>query len=128
MKNQNKRGLINYSFKRQVVLDLEQGKYSSPKEASKAYGIKGSQTVRQWCLKYGCKELLSKRIHIKTIKEIDEKKQLHQRIKELEAGLSDMTLNYLLEKNFLLEACKDMDRDVENFKKKSEFRLSKIPI
>ena len=48
MKNQNKRGLISYSesFKRQVVLDLEQGKYSGAKEGSKVYGTKCSQTVR----------------------------------------------------------------------------------
>jgi hypothetical protein len=53
------------------------------------------------------------------MKEIDEKKQLRQRIRELEAGLSDMTLNYLLEKNFLEAACEDLGQNVAIFKKKA---------
>ena len=121
MNNSSHQGLLSYSepFKKQVVSELEQGKYKTAHEASRCYGIKGTRTVRNWCLKYGHKDLLSKRIRVETMKEIDEKKQLRQRIRELEAGLSDMTLNYLLEKNFLEAACEDLGQNVAICKKKA---------
>jgi transposase-like protein len=121
MNNATDQGLISYSesFKRQVVSELEQGKYKTPSEASRSFGIKGTRTVRNWCLKYGHKDLLAKRIRIESMKELDEKKQLRKRIKELEKGLSDMTLNYLLEKNFLELACKRLGEDVDSVKKKT---------
>ncbi len=50
-----RRSYVRYSeaFKRQVVAELEDGKYSSIGEANRVYGIRGAATVPQWIRKYG---------------------------------------------------------------------------
>ena len=46
------------SFKQKVVNEIAKGKFISCTEASQAYGISGSCTVRDWVKKYGRTDLL----------------------------------------------------------------------
>ena len=70
------RSYVRYSeaFKRQVVAELEDGKFSSIGEANRVYGIRGAATVAQWIRKYGREGLLPKKVKIETMKERDELK------------------------------------------------------
>ena len=67
---------IRYSeaFKRQVVEQIDRGKYGSAEQARRAYGIRGAMTVWKWIKAYGRAELQAKRIRIETREEIDEMK------------------------------------------------------
>ena len=114
------------AFKRQVVEEISRGKHLSPGMAQKAYGIKGTETVVGWVRRYGRDDLLSKRIRIETMKEIDELKEARKRIRELEAAVADAHIDYCLEKSYLKIACERLGEDREDFKKKNAMTLSDI--
>ena len=57
------------AFKRQVVGEIDRGKFSSPRKAREAYGIRGNGTVESWIRKHGREDLLPKRIRIETMEE-----------------------------------------------------------
>jgi transposase-like protein len=120
--------VIRYSeaFKRQVVDELENGKFSSISEAQRAYRIKGNMTVRNWVLRYGTQALLPKYVRVQTMKERDELKDAKARIRELEAALSDAHVDHVLEKAYLHVACDRMGVDPDDFKKKNATTLSKL--
>ena len=124
-----KNSYIRYgeAFKRQVVDQIENGKFSSVLGASRAYGIKGAATVTNWLRHYGREELLAKEITISTVKERDEKKQLKKRVSQLEKALADAHMKGLLNESYLEIACEDLDMDVEVFKKKHVSDLSSGP-
>jgi len=117
---------VTYSeaFKRQVVLELERGKFTSICEANRAYGIKGSETISQWIRKYGHKDLLPKRVRIETLKERDELKDARKRIRELEAALADAHIDCCLEESYFRIACERLGYDPLDFKKKNAITLS----
>lgn len=112
------------AFKRQVVLELEEGKHVSFESARRAYGIGGKTTVRGWVCKYGRTDLLPKRVRIETLKERDELKEARKRIRELEAAVADAHMDYCLEKGYLQAACDRLGEDLESFKKKHAMTLS----
>ena len=60
------RRVIRYSeaFKRQVVRELDEGRFGSPCEAASVYGIRGNSTVRNWVEQYGKSHLLSKVVRV----------------------------------------------------------------
>lgn len=120
------RANISYSetFKRQVVGELERGKYLTPRKAGKAYGITGAETVVQWVKKYGREDLLPKRIRVETMKERDELKEARKRIKELETAVTDAHVRYCLAQGYVKVACDRMGVDPEEFKKKHAMTLS----
>jgi len=120
--------LIRYSeaFKRQVVDEIERGKFNSIFGASKAYRIKGSRTVGGWVRKYGRDDLLPKIMRIESLKERDEIKEARKRIKDLEAALADAHIDCCLGNAFLEIACERMGSSVEDFKKKNELTLSDV--
>jgi transposase-like protein len=120
------RAILRYSetFKRQVVEDLERGKFSSIYEANRAYGIKGNGTINQWIQKYGHQDLLPKRIRIETLKERDELKEARKRIRELEAALADAHIDCCLGESYFKIACKRLGCDPLDFKKKNAITLS----
>ena len=119
---------IRYSeaFKRQVVDEIARGKFSSPDKARQAYGIPGMRTVANWVRKYGREDLLSKRIRIETMDEIDQLKEARKRIRELEAALADAHIDHCLEHAFLEIACERMETDLDDFKKKNALTLSDV--
>lgn len=115
------------AFKMQVVEEIAAGKFQGACEASRAYGIKGSETVRRWLLKYGRHDLLPKKLTVSTVEEIEENRRLKQRVKQLEKALADSYMKGLLEESFLEIACEDLGVDVEEFKKKHVTALSGKP-
>ena len=120
------RGTVAYSdaFRRQVILEVESGKFRSIEAVRRAYGIGGAATVCKWIRKYGREELLPKRVRIETLKERDELKEAKARIRKLEKALSDAHIDYCLEKGYLHVACKRLGVDAEEFKKKNAMNLS----
>jgi transposase-like protein len=122
------RGYIKYSesFKIQVVSELSAGKYQSTREASRAYGIKGRETVSNWCRQYGGDCFLRKQIKVYGMKERDELKELKKEVQELKAAMADAYMEKLLEESFLEIACERIGVDVSDFKKKHGTTLSNI--
>jgi len=112
------------AFKRQVVDEIESGKFSGATAASRAYGIKGATTVTRWIRRYGREDLLARRINVTTMEEQDENKRLKKRVQELEKALADSYMSGRLEESYLQLACEQIGVDVEAFKKKHVTRLS----
>jgi len=122
------RSIVRYSevFKRQVVSELERGKFSSIRQASRAYGINGGNTIGKWIRKYSSQDLLPKQVRIQTLKERDELKEARNRIRQLEAALADAHIDHDLESSYLKIACERMGVDLGEFKKKNDMTLSDI--
>jgi len=114
------------AFKRQVVEELEKGKFDSAFEAQQSYGILGDRTVPRWMKKYGRDNLFPKLVRIETMKEKDRMKEDRKRIRKLESALSDAHIDNCLEHAFLEIACERMGVSVEEFKKKHELTLSDV--
>lgn len=119
---------IRYSeaFKKQVVDEIAEGRFSSINNARRAYGISGCGTIENWVRKYSREDLLPKRVRIETMKEVDELKAARKRIRELEAALADAHIDQCLEHAFLEIACERMETGVDDFKKKNGFTLSDV--
>lgn len=117
---------VRYSeaFKRQVVDQLESGKYRSLHAACRAYDIGGTATVARWVRQYGSEELLPKNVRVETLKERNELKELRRRVREVEAAAADAHIDYCLEKAYLHVACERMGVEVAEFKKKHAMTLS----
>ena len=64
---------VRYSeaFKRQVVEQMDRGKYPSAEEARRAYEIRGSTTAGKGIKTYGRAESQVKRTRIETVKEME---------------------------------------------------------
>ena len=122
------RTILHYSeaFKRQVVQELEDGKFATLSEASRAYGIRGGSTVSQWIRKYGNDNLLPKKVRVETLKERDELKEARKRIRQLEAALADAHIDNSLGDSYLKIACERLGIDVSDFKKKNVTKLSAL--
>lgn len=120
--------VVRYSeaFKRNVVRELESGKFATMAEARRAYGIRGMETITGWVRRYGADDVQPKVTRIETMKERDERKELKRRIRELEAALSDAHVDHVLEKAYFHVACERMGEDPEVFKKKNAITLSAL--
>jgi transposase-like protein len=87
-------------------------------EARRKYGIKGSNTVGDWVRRYG-NGTRGKVIRVDKPEEIEEKKQLKLRIKQLEKALVNAHIDLALEEGYLDMACRRAGiKDVSAFKKK----------
>ncbi len=117
---------IRYSeaFKLQVLRSVEEGRFPSLSVAARAYGVSGKGTAEYWARKYSMHHLLGKVIKVETAKEIDEKKVLRQRVRDLEKALSDARLKEMFGDAYLEIACRLAGiEDVEDFKKKHAGRV-----
>jgi transposase-like protein len=121
-----KKETIRYSegFKRQLVKEFEEGKFSSMDQARKAYQIKGCRTVPRWIAQYGNPSIQPRILRIETMKEKNEIQEARKRIRELEAALSDAHIDHTLGEAYLEIACERMGEDAEAFKKKNVITLS----
>lgn len=111
---------IRYSeaFKRQIVRELERGEMTFS-EVQRKYGIAGNGTAQQWARKYG-NGSRGRIIRVETPEEIDQLKQLKQRVRQLESALADANIDLALERAYTRMACERAGiRDVESFKKKA---------
>ena len=114
------RAVIRYSeaFKLQVIRELETGRFGSPFEASRAYGVEAS-TVGYWIRRYGKNHLLGKVVRVMKADEESEVKALRKRMRELEKALADAHIDSKLDAAYLRIACRAAGiEDVEAFKKK----------
>jgi transposase-like protein len=118
-KKQGIRTEIRYSeaFKMAVVRELEAGEYAFD-EMARRYGIKGKTTVAKWVRKYG-NGTRGKVIRVERPDEIDQMKQLKDRVRRLETALADANVDLALERAYMRIACRRAGiEDVEAFKKK----------
>lgn len=117
---------VRYSdaFKRQIVAEIESGRHGSLNGVAQAYGIGGMSTVARWVRQYGREDLLPKTVRIETLKERDKLKEARKRIRELEAAVADVHMDYCLERGFLRAACERLGEEPEAFKKTHAMTLS----
>ena len=71
------------AFKRQVVAELETGRFRSMQEASQHYGIGGAMTVRRWLERFGKNHLIPKVVRVEKPNQADRIRQLKQELGEL---------------------------------------------
>ena len=111
--------VMRYSeaFKQQVVDELEEGRFGSPHEASKAYGVDPG-SVKRWAREYGKAHLLRKVVRVEKQGEPGEIKRLKERIRSLEAALADKVMDQALDQAFYEILCERTGTDPEAFKKK----------
>lgn len=107
------------SFKIEVVRELESEGLPFERVRRK-YGIGGAFTVQKWVQKYG-NGTRGKIIRVQKREEIDETKQLKDRIRKLETALSDAHVDLSLERAYTRIACARAGiTDIEEFKKKND--------
>jgi len=112
------------SFKRQVISDLESGRFDSIEAVRQHYGIGGKQTVSKWLRKYGKNHLLPKVVIVQKPNERDRIRQLRQQVSDLQRALGKTQAENLLNREFLRIACDDLGCDMEAFKKKAGIKRS----
>lgn len=119
---------IRYSegFKRQVVDELERGKFESIGAASRAYGIRGSETVLNWVRKYGRSVIHPKLVRVETLQERDMNKELKQQVRDLTNLVANLQMDRALGDAFLEIACEKLNTTPEELKKKSGLTLSDV--
>lgn len=114
------RPAVRYSeaFKREVVRELEESGAAFD-QIRRKYGIGGCASVRNWVRRYG-NGTRGKIIRVEKPKEINELKQLRERMRRLEAALADANLDLALERQYTRLACERAGiADVAEFKKKA---------
>lgn len=114
---------IRYSeaFKMALVREVEAQDLPF-EQVRRKYGIRGSVTVQKWVRKYG-NGTRGKIIRVETPKEINELKQLKERVRRLESALADANIDLALERAYTELACERAGMDVEEFKKKAAGQL-----
>lgn len=112
------------SFKLSILEELSEGR-SSKEELKRRYNF-GSSTIDTWIKKYNRKDLLNRKITIQMPNEIDQKKQLKNRIAELEKALAQTQLDHLHASSYLEVAAEELGyKDRHEFIKKHEVKPSK---
>lgn len=105
-------------FKRQVVADLESGRFGSLYEAKGHYGIINSTTINSWLKRYGKNHLLARVIRVEKPEEADQLTALQRKVAALERALGQTQAENLLNAEYLKLACEQMGQEAEAFKKK----------
>jgi transposase len=120
---------VRYSmaFKRQVVSDLEAGRFGSLDEARQHYGISGSHTIRDWLGRLGRNHLMPKVVRVEKPDEANQVVELKKQIRQLQQALGQTQLKNVLNEALLEIACQELGVGVESFKKKADTKLSTGP-
>lgn len=123
------RTIVRYSscFKRQVVEELENGRFASISEANSHYGIKGSETVKNWLQHYGRNHLCPKVVRVEKIDEKNKIRELEKQVRRLKEALGQTQAEKVIGDEFLAIACEQMGMDVDKFKKKADTMLHTEP-
>ena len=111
-------------FKRQVVEELEGGRFDSITQARLHHGIPGATTVQKWIKNYGRNHLQAKVIRVEKPDEQDQIRALKKRVGQLEQALGQTQAENVLNATFLKLACEQMGWDVGIFKKNCDGKLS----
>ena len=102
----------------EIVRELEANDLSFA-HIQRKYGIKGCGTVQVWTRKYG-NGSRGKVIRVEKPGEINELKQVRERMRRLETALADANVDLALERAYTRLACARAGiKDVEEFKKKA---------
>lgn len=119
---------IRYSeaFKQKVVGEVASGRFRSPYEAARAYGVKDSSTVRRWMRQYGKGEQLRKVVRVEAPDEPGRIKELEDRVRELESTLANAYMDGLLSRAQFELLCEQTGTDPEAFKKKHAAQVSRL--
>ena len=112
------------AFKREVVEQIESGRFASIKAAGVHHGITGATTVRDWVLRLGRNHLLAKVVRVEKPGEADQILALRRQVERLEKALGQTQAENLLNAEYLKLACARMGEAVESFKKKSDGKRS----
>jgi len=107
-------------FKRQVVEELESGRFDSFQAAGLHHGIKGAETIRLWVRRFGRDHLLAKVVRVEAVGEADQLVALRRQVEQLQKALGQTQAQNLLNAEYLKLACERMGEEVEAFKKKSD--------
>jgi len=118
----DRRVIVRYSssFKREVVSQLESGRFSSIREAMAHYGITGRATVKRWLGQHGRNALCPKVVRVEKPNEKDEIVELKKQIRQLKEALGQTQAEKLIGEAYLEIACEEMGLDIEAFKKNAD--------
>ena len=117
---QENREAIRYSeaFKMSVVRELEAGGLAF-NAIKRKYGIKGTATVPRWVKKYG-NGTRGKVIRVEKPDEMDQQRQLKERVRALERAVGTLHVELALERAYTEIACERAGiADVAELKKKA---------
>lgn len=116
------RVVVRYSacFKRQVIAELERGRFDSLEQARAHYGIGGAQTISSWLGRYGRNHLQSKVVRVEQPGEADRIRQLQKQVAQLERALGQTQAQSVLHAQYLKLACEELGLEEEAFKKKCD--------
>ena len=114
-------------FKRQVVEDVERGRFESITEAQRHYGIMGPATVKRWLQKYGKNHLAPKVVRVQKPNEKDQIRQLKKQVAQLKNALGETQAENVVNRQFLKIACEELGCDVDTIKKKAVIAPSAKP-
>lgn len=118
--------LIRYSnsFKRQVVSEIESGRFENINQAQRHYDIRGCGTVRRWLEKFGRNHLCPKVIRVEKPNEKDQINELKRQVRQLKEALGHTQAEKVIGDAFLEIACDKMGVEVDEFKKKADTQRS----
>ena len=125
----NSRTIVRYSlaFRRQVVSDLEDGRFDSIEAARVHYGIGGMPTIKGWLRRFGKNHLIPKVVVVQKPNEKDQIRQLKRQVQELQRVLGKSHVREVLSEEFLRMACEQLGQDMESFKKKAATKQGTPP-
>jgi transposase-like protein len=112
------------AFKRQVVEEIESGRFESAGAAGIHHGILGTSTVHRWVVRLGKNHLLAKVVRVEKTGEADQIVRLRRQVEQLQKALGQTQAENLLNGEYLKLACQQMGEEVESFKKKSDGKRS----
>jgi transposase len=115
------------AFKRQVVGELEAGRFGSIQEAGEHYGIGGACTIRRWLGQLGRNHLMPKVVRVEKPEEANQIVALKKQIRELQQALGQTQVKSILNETLLEMACEKLGVDVESFKKKADTKRCSGP-
>ncbi len=110
-------------FRRKVVQEVVDGKWTGFTHAQRVYGIKGATTVRKWMERYGYGHLLERIVVMKSSEEVNEVSTLRAEVRRLKESLADVYLDLQIEKQLSLILLKETGRDRDDVKKNIPGRL-----
>ena len=118
--------LIRYSssFKRQVVSEIESGRFDNINQAQRHYGITGCGTVRRWLDQFGRNHLCPKVVRVEKPDEKDQIRELRKQVRQLKEALGQTQAEKVIGDAFLEIACENMGVEVDAFKKKVDTKRS----
>ena len=115
------------AFKRQVVEDLENGRFETSEAARVHYGINSTATIGVWLRRFGRNHLCPKVVRVEKPNEKDEIRKLKQEIRRLRELLGEKEAQKALGDAYLEMACQELGTEVEAFKKKESGQVLTRP-